>query len=893
MSKKFKISTIIPVYNVENYLSETMESIINQSIGIENIQIILVNDGSLDSSESLCLQYRDKYHDNIVYIKQENAGVSAARNNGLTYAEGEYINFLDSDDTWDLNAYEDAINIMDKNKDVSLVFYPLKFFDGEQGYHTLNYMFNECRKIDIRDDYDCIKLQSCSIIFRYDIVKKYKYCEKLKISEDSRFVTEILFDNPIAYISNRANYNYRKRLNNTSAIQNSAKSKTWYVDTPYLCYEYLIELSLKKFGKVIRYLQFLILYDYKWRLNVSAINVLDSEELNNYYKSIYNCISIVDDKLIIDFALYDIKEKLYVLNIKYNDCNLYKIVEDKLFINDYCICPLSKLPLIIDSINIVKDDYIEIYGHMEYIPNVLEKVFITQNDKKYEFEYYELDKTTKKIFSLGYPHQFNVVGIYSKLKIEQGTINIIGMNLNNNSFNMNFEFSKTEYFNNEFLNLYFKTDNYYLKNNKKNIIVYKRNILNSFYLELGLILGLIVRKRFINLFYHCMAKLYGIFRRKEIWIVSDRINMASDNGEAFFDFLMSKKKLGVKYYFVISKNCQDYVRLKKKYKNHLVANKTLKHKLLHFNASKIISSHADDYVTNIVGKGKIYNADLYRFKFIFLQHGIIKDDLSPWLSVNRRKIDLFITSSKLEYDSMVSKEYHYNYPNEIFKLTGLARYDKLMSDNCNDINGENIILLMPTWRFWLVSGLNPKTGKRIYNEKFKETEYFKFYNSLINDKRLTKVLSEKGYKIRFIPHINMFQQLTDFESNDYIEFASDSVNYEKEFKQGKILITDYSSVFFDFAYLGKPVVYCQFDYDTFFKGQIYDKGYFSYEKDGFGPICYSVDQTVDELIKLINSEHRIKKQYLDRINSFYKYRENKNCERIYNEIIKLDGKHID
>ena len=135
----------------------------------------MVNDGSLDSSESLCLQYRDKYHDNIVYIKQENAGVSAARNNGLTYAEGEYINFLDSDDTWDLNAYEDAINIMDKNKDVSLVFYPLKFFDGEQGYHTLNYMFNECRKIDIRDDYDCIKLQSCSIIFRYDIAVSYTH----------------------------------------------------------------------------------------------------------------------------------------------------------------------------------------------------------------------------------------------------------------------------------------------------------------------------------------------------------------------------------------------------------------------------------------------------------------------------------------------------------------------------------------------------------------------------------------------------------------------------------------------------------------------------------------------------------------------------------------------
>lgn len=100
-NSRFKFSVIIPVYNVENYLEETIQSVIHQTIGFKkNIQIILVNDGSPDDSGKICEKYQREYPDNIVYVEQKNAGVSAARNNGLKYAEGEIINFLDSDDKW-------------------------------------------------------------------------------------------------------------------------------------------------------------------------------------------------------------------------------------------------------------------------------------------------------------------------------------------------------------------------------------------------------------------------------------------------------------------------------------------------------------------------------------------------------------------------------------------------------------------------------------------------------------------------------------------------------------------------------------------------------------------------------------------------------------------------
>lgn len=307
--------------------------------------------------------------------------------------------------------------------------------------------------------------------------------------------------------------------------------------------------------------------------------------------------------------------------------------------------------------------------------------------------------------------------------------------------------------------------------------------------------------------------------------------------------------------------------------------------MLHLNANKIISAQADNYVTNLFGNGKDFVGDLYRFKFVFLQHGITKDDLSPWLNVNSNTIDMFVTASEMEYQSFVNQNYRYNFPKKWIKLTGFARYDCLLETT---IKKEKNIVIMPTWRKNLVSILDNKTGKRVYDAQFKETNYFKFYNELINAPRLLKTLQERGYKIRFIPHVNMSQQIVDFNVNPLVEIVNTDVDYAKEFKRNSLLITDYSSVFFDFGYLKKPIIYTQFDREIFFKDQAYDKGYFSYENDGFGLVCNTVEETITEIINLIENDCQMEKEYLSRVEKFFAFYDQCNCERIYNEILKLD-----
>jgi len=224
------------------------------------------------------------------------------------------------------------------------------------------------------------------------------------------------------------------------------------------------------------------------------------------------------------------------------------------------------------------------------------------------------------------------------------------------------------------------------------------------------------------------------------------------------------------------------------------------------------------------------------------------------------------------------------YNEEVVKLTGLPRYDNLYN---NDQKLENIIALMPTWRGSLAGGIVVGTQNRKYNPKFKESDYYKFYNSIINDKKLLKILKEEKYKILFCIHPSLKAQIKDFNANEFVEIKT-LVNYPEIFKKSKIMITDYSSVFFDFAYLKKPIIYAQFDFDDIFKNHIYTGSTnFDYKKDGFGKVLHKNEELINEIIDLIKNNCKMEEKYIKRVDKFFEYSDNNNCERVYNEIIKL------
>ena len=107
-----KISIIVPVYNVEKYIDKCLKSLVHQTL--QDIEIIIVNDGTQDKSEEIIEKYVRGNQNKIKYYEKSNGGLSSARNYGLEYATGEYIAFLDSDDYVESNMYEEMYNLAKK-----------------------------------------------------------------------------------------------------------------------------------------------------------------------------------------------------------------------------------------------------------------------------------------------------------------------------------------------------------------------------------------------------------------------------------------------------------------------------------------------------------------------------------------------------------------------------------------------------------------------------------------------------------------------------------------------------------------------------------------------------------------------------------------------------------
>jgi len=143
---------------------------------------------------------------------------------------------------------------------------------------------------------------------------------------------------------------------------------------------------------------------------------------------------------------------------------------------------------------------------------------------------------------------------------------------------------------------------------------------------------------------------------------------------------------------------------------------------------------------------------------------------------------------------------------------------------------------------------------------------------------IKKELEDPEYNYR------IYESVINFSSNNKYLL---NTNYKTVFAESQLIISDYSSAIFDFLYLRKPIIYTHFDKEEFFANHIYTQGYLDYEENGFGPVKYTIDDTVDEIIEYMKTNCQIKEKYLNRINNFFAYDDANNCKRTYEEILKL------
>lgn len=365
--------------------------------------------------------------------------------------------------------------------------------------------------------------------------------------------------------------------------------------------------------------------------------------------------------------------------------------------------------------------------------------------------------------------------------------------------------------------------------------------------------------------------IYRLFR-KDLWLICDNGTEATDNGFCLFKYICENHPEQDCVY-AVSKSSVDYQNVKSTGK--IVNYGSFKHWILYLTAKVNISSqksgkpnYAVCYLLEVYG--------ILKNKRVFLQHGVILTDID-FLYYKNTKMDMFVTSVFREWEYVNN---NYGYPNGYVQLLGLPRFDNL--HNFNTV--KNQILIMPTWRDWIGTDA---LSKSFEDEKkaFESSGYYKNWSKVINSRRLQKICEDYNCSVMFYPHRDMQRFIDCFENdNKYLTICKyPSYKVQDLMKSSAFMITDYSSVQIDFAYMKKPLAYFQFDYERFSK-EHYGIGYYDYKDDGFGPVFNDVDALMNYIENMAKSEFANPQLYLQRHKSFFDLYDCDNCKRNYEAI---------
>lgn len=358
------------------------------------------------------------------------------------------------------------------------------------------------------------------------------------------------------------------------------------------------------------------------------------------------------------------------------------------------------------------------------------------------------------------------------------------------------------------------------------------------------------------------AMVYRKFR-PHLWLLCECGAEARDNGYCLFHYLRQFQPQ-VDAVYAITREGRDFPKVGNL--GETVEYGSFKHWLYYLAADVNISSQ----------KGGKPNAAVCYFlevsgilknTRVFLQHGVIKDDL-PFLHYKYTRMRLFACAAQPEYEFVRDT---FGYPDGYVRYLGLCRFDDLHRAQAD----QDLILIAPTWRQYLREG----------KHSFGDSDYFHAWSGLLKNAKFGSLLAKYHKKVIFCPHRDM-QSFAGMFTSPFPEVTVlkwENADVSELIHRAGVLVTDYSSIFMDFAYMKRPVLYYQFDYEDYRSGH-WPPGYFDYRRDGFGPVCENPDELLQALKLVFAGGGRMASEYLERQKRFFRICDDKNCERTYEAI---------
>ncbi|MFD1214154.1 CDP-glycerol glycerophosphotransferase family protein, partial [Arthrobacter sp. GCM10027362] len=351
---------------------------------------------------------------------------------------------------------------------------------------------------------------------------------------------------------------------------------------------------------------------------------------------------------------------------------------------------------------------------------------------------------------------------------------------------------------------------------------------------------------------------------KPVWLVGEQPYKAQDTGLAFFRYLRTRHP-EIEAYYVIDPHSPEARNLDGL--GNVLAYRSREHVEAALKAERFIGSHHPDF---------LYPTRLPQFRRaargvkVFLQHGVMG---TKWMVPNYGRnapdfeTDLFLVSSDREKEYIVSD---FGYAPEDVMVTGLSRFDTLFAGDV-PVNPRQV-LVIPTWRDWLQDA-----------DRFAESEYLRAWAGFLHDPRLRGLAAQYGIELVFCLHPNMQQFRRHFEGVPARIISQGEVDVQHLLKESALLVTDYSSVGFDFSFLDKPVLYYQFDRERFLGPQ---GSHLDLDAELPGRIAFDRGRLLDLLEEALAGGCAMPAEYQRRARRFLKYKDRDNCRRIFDAVLR-------
>lgn len=355
---------------------------------------------------------------------------------------------------------------------------------------------------------------------------------------------------------------------------------------------------------------------------------------------------------------------------------------------------------------------------------------------------------------------------------------------------------------------------------------------------------------------------------RQIWIVGERSDAAQDNGLHFFRFIRRSQPQRLVYY-VIERDSPEYRKIRRL--GNVVAHSSWRHQLLMLHADVLANAFSFPYLIPASWDRSAYNYHLaWRIGAlrVFLQHGVHINPAA--LQRVTTGYDLVVTSAARETQALREVSGY----DEQLAETGMARYDALAAGP-----GSRTVLFMTTWRRYLPSRVFAGQGRR--TDAFEGSAYQRFTSGLLQCTRLHQILERHDYRLLFMPHHNLaaaFHQMRP--ASDRVRLVEPKGNdLQQLVRTCDVFVTDHSSVHFDAAYLGKPVIYARFDREEY-ESRHAGPSWFDFERDGYGPVTETLDEALDELERVLTTGCLQQQVYRERVQRLFTYHDQHNAQRL-------------